>query len=129
MQYISNICKITKIKEYKNTPRPMGIYQIKNKNNNKVLIGSSKNLPAILNRFRSELTMGSCRNSVLQEEWKQFGPEAFEFNELEILGPLSDPAYDPAEDLRFLEEVWVEKLRPYGDKGYNKVPKNITKPC
>ena len=77
--------KKARIKEYKDTPRPMGVYQIKNKKNNKILIGSSSNLPAILNRYRAELKMGSCRNMVLQKEWKQFGPEAFEFTEIEIL--------------------------------------------
>jgi len=115
-----------KIREYKDTPRPMGVFQIKNKANDKVLIGSSNNLPAILNRFRTELKMGNCRNLALQEEWKQFGPEVFEFKELEILKPLDDPSYDPAEDLHFLEELWTEKLIPYGDKGYNKAPKNVT---
>jgi hypothetical protein len=38
---------------------------------------------------------------------------------------LDDPSYDPAEDLRFLEALWTEKLKPYGGKGYNKKPKNI----
>lgn len=102
----------------------MGVFQIKNKANGKIFIGSSNNLPAILNRFRAELKMGSCRNVVLQKEWKQFGPEAFEFEELENLKPLDDPGYNPADDLYFLEELWTEKLKPYGEKGYNKLPRN-----
>jgi len=114
------------ISEYKNTPRPMGVYQIKNRINGKVLIGSSKNLPGILNRFRSELKLSSCRNIALQEEWKQFGSDAFEFKELEVLKPLDNPAYDPSEDLIILEELWTEKLNPYDDKGYNKKPKPVT---
>lgn len=109
-----------KIKEYKDTPCPMGVFQIINKVNGKILIGSSSNLPAILNRFKAELKFGSCRNAILQKEWKEFGPEAFTFEELEILKPLDDPGYDPADDLKFLEKLWTEKLKPYGDKGYNK---------
>ena len=105
----------------------MGIYQIKNKANGKMLIGSNVNLPAILNRFKAELKMGSCRNIVLQKEWKQFGPEMFEFKELELLEPADDPAYDPAEDLHVLEELWMEKLSPFGDKGYNKPQKSSAK--
>ena len=107
------------IREYKDTLRPMGVYQIKNKLNGKVLIGSSKNLTAILNRFKAELKLGSCRNKALQDEWKQFGSDAFEFKELEVLKPTDDPTYDPSEDLQVLEELWTEKLKPYGDKGYN----------
>ena len=116
--------KKAKIKEYKDTPRPMGVFQIKNKLNGKILIGSSNNLPARLNRFRAELKMGNCRNVALQQEWKEFGPEAFEFEELEILEPLDDPSYNPAEDLRFLETLWIEKLKSYGDGGYNNPPQN-----
>jgi hypothetical protein len=117
------IDKKKKRKEYKDTPHPMGVFQIKNKINGKVLIGSSVNLPAILNRYRAELKMGSCRITALQEEWNQFGSEEFEFNELEILEPQNDPAYDPAEDLSVLEALWIEKSSPFGEKGYNKQKK------
>jgi group I intron endonuclease len=115
-----------KIREYKDTPRAMGVFQIINKVNGKMLIGSSVNLPAILNRSKAELKIGSHRNAVLQKEFKQFGQENFEFSELEILEPLDDPAYNPAEDLRILEKLWVEKMSPFGDKGYNKPLKTAT---
>ena len=71
------------------------------------------NLPAILNRAKAELKMGSHRNVVLQEEWHQFGPEMFEFEELELLDPSDDPEYDATEDLHTLEELWLEKLSPF----------------
>ena len=112
-----------KTREYKITPRPMGIYQITNKANGKMLIGSSVNVSAILNRFKTELEFGSCRNISLQKEWKQCGPEMFEFKALELLEPADDPGYNPAEDLHVLEELWIEKLCPFGDKGYNRPPK------
>ena len=101
----------------------MGVFLIKNKANGKVLIGSSVNLPAILNRHKAELKLGSHRNQVLLKEWREYGPEMFEFKELEILEPADNPAYNPAEDLRVLEELWMEKLSPFGDRGYNKIPK------
>ena len=112
--------KKEKIREYKDSPRPMGVFQIRNKINGRIFIGSSCNLPAIFNRFRTELKFGSCRNVVLQEDWNLFGSEAFEFEELEILKPLDDPQYNSSEDLRLLTELWLEKLRPFGDRGYNK---------
>lgn len=111
------------IKAYKETSPPMGVFQIINRVNGKVLVGSSVNLRAALNRFKAELKMGSHRNKVLQNEWKQFGHENFQFKQLEILEPADDPAYDPAEDLRVLEKLWIEKLSPFGDKGYNKSPR------
>ena len=112
-----------KIREYKDTPRPIGIYQIKNKANGKVLIGSSVNLPAILNRHKAELKLGSHHNPVLLEEWREYGPEMFEFKELEVFKPADSPTYDPAEDLSVLEELWLEKLSLFGDRGYNRPPK------
>lgn len=115
--------KKEKIREYKNTPLTMGVFQIKNKANGKVLIGSSVNLPAILNRHKAELKLGSHRNPVLLKEWREYGPEMFEFKELEILEPADNPTYDPSEDLRILEELWMEKLSPFGDRGYHKMPK------
>jgi hypothetical protein len=111
------------IREYKNTPREMGVYRIKNRLNGKVLIGASKNLPGILNRFRSELKLGSCRNEALQDEYIQYGLDVFEFSVLEVLEPLADPDYDPTEDLKFLLSHWCDKLTPYGDRGYNTEPK------
>jgi hypothetical protein len=116
--------KKTKIGEYKNTFRPMGVFEIKNNINGKVLIGSSTNIKAILNRLQAELKIGSCRIDLLQQDWNQFGPDAFEFNELEILTPLEDPNYNPAEDLQFLEDLWIEKLKPFGKNGYNRPPRN-----
>jgi hypothetical protein len=115
--------KKAKVREYKETPRPMGIYQVKNKANGKVLIGSSVNVSAILNRLKFELQMGNCREVVLQEEWKQFGPEMFEFDVLELLKPADDPTCDRAEDLHTLEALWIERLAPFGEKGYNRVAK------
>ena len=110
------------VREYKSRPLEMGVYRIKNNVNGKVLIGSSKNLTGILNRFRSELKLGCCRNEVLQNEWNQSGPDAFEFEVVEVLAPMDDPAYDPEEDLKFLETYWLEKVMPYDDRGYNRKP-------
>jgi hypothetical protein len=114
--------KKTEIRKYKDTAHLMGVFEIKNKLNGKILIGSSPNLKAIFNRFRAELNMGSCRNDLLQKDWNQFGPDAFEFKELDILTPSEDPNYNPAEDLEFLKDMWIEKLKPFGDNGYNRPP-------
>ncbi len=108
------------IREYKNTHRQMGVFQVKNRINGKLLIGSSPNLPGILNRLSFSLKTGTCPNKALQADWNAFGPEAFEFSVLEELAPLDDPTYVPGEDLELLKSLWLEKLAPYGDRGYNK---------
>lgn len=115
-----------KIRAYKDKLRPMGVYQIRNKVNGKLLIGLSVDLTAILNRCRAELKMGSFRNLALQKEWKEFGPDRFEFKALETLEAMDDPTYDPGEDLKVLEALWIEKLSPFGASGYNPPPKEDT---
>ena len=111
------------LREYKETPRPMGVYQIRNTANGKLLVGSSVNLPAILNRHRAALNFGGHQNRELQKDWAEFGAEAFEFEVLDTLAPPERPDYNPSDDLKALEQLWLDKLSPYGERGYNPEPK------
>ena len=106
-------------REYKQTLRPMGIFQIRNRVNEKVFIGSSLNLDGIFNRHEFQLKMGGHSNKDLQTDWNEFSAENFEFEILEELFPRENPDYDYRADLEVLEDLWLEKLEPYGDKGYN----------
>ena len=111
--------------EYKQNRRPIGVFQIRNIVNEKVLVGVSLNLPGILNRHKFQLEMGNHPNKTLQAEWREFGPDNFAFEILDELKPREDPDYDYSADLAFLEELWIETLQPYGDRGYNE--KKISK--
>lgn len=104
-------------KEYKLNHRPMGVYQIRNIANEKVLIGASLDLPGILNRHKFQLKMGNHPNGALQGEWNEFGAEGFAFEILDEITPKE--GCDSREELAFLEEMWLEKSQPYGDRGYN----------
>ena len=101
----------------------MGIYQIRNTANDKVLIGSSLNLPGLFNRDKLQLNTGSHPNKELQSEWKEFGSDSFAFEVLDELSATEGPGRDYRADLAFLEELWLEKLQPYGERGYNKKKK------
>src|ERR1700759_2415430 len=78
--YLRNSCyksamdKKALTREYKETQRPMGVYQVRNTVNGKVLIGTSVDLPSILNRLRGELRLGGLRNRALQQDWNEHGP-------------------------------------------------------
>ena len=106
-------------REYKQTLRPMGVFQIRNRVNEKVFIGSSLNLDGIFNRHGFQLKMSGHPNKALQCDWNRFGAENFEFEILEELFPRENPDYDYRADLEVLEDLWLEKREPYGDKGYN----------
>lgn len=107
-------------KEYQKTVQPMGVYRIVNMVTGKILIGSSKNLPAIANRVKLQLKLGSYPNQELQLDYTQFGEAAFRFEVVDYLQPNDRENYDYSGDLRELEDLWLDQLQPYGDKGYNK---------
>ena len=107
-------------KEYKRSLQPMGIYQIKNSVNGKIFLGSSKNLEGKLNSARFQLEIGSHMNRELQADFKKFGKDKFSFEIVDKLEPKEDTEYDYGEDLKVLEEMWMDKLQPFDEKGYHK---------
>ncbi len=108
---------------YKASRRPIGIFQVRNMVNEKIFVGSTLNLDAMFNRIRFQLYAGSHPNKLLVADWKQYGTGKFAFEVLEEIFPREDPNYDYAADLETLEDLWLEKLQPYGDKGYNEKKK------
>lgn len=110
-------------REYKETRRPMGVYCIRNSVNGKLLVGKSSDLPAILNRQRGQLRSGTHPNPTLQKDLVEYGAEAFTVEVLDTLEAPDKADYDPAADLRTLEQMWLDKLSPFGNRGYNPAPK------
>lgn len=102
----------------------MGVFVIRNLANEKVFVGSSMNLDAMFNRIRFQLYAGAHPNKPLETDWKHYGTGKFEFEVLEELFPREDPNYNYADDLETLEDLWLEKLEPYGDRGYNERKKS-----
>ncbi|HEV3470179.1 MAG TPA: GIY-YIG nuclease family protein [Pyrinomonadaceae bacterium] len=103
--------------EYKRGRREAGVFQIRNTANGKVLVVSALDLPGLMNRHRFELAAGGHMNRALQSEWDEFGGEAFAFEVLDRLVPREGT--DPRAELKTLEDLWLERLNPYGDRGYN----------
>lgn len=95
----------------------MGIFQIRNLTNDKVFIGKSENLEGILNRHEFALKANGHQNKQLQADYNESGADKFVFEILEELEPRE--GLDNKKELEFLEDLWLEKLEPYGEKGYN----------
>ena len=110
------------IRAYKETRRPMGVYRIHNTRDDRSLIGRSVDLPAILNRERAALRFGAHHVAELQRDWNALGPDAFAFEVLDTLEPPERSDYDPSDDLRVLEALWLERLQPWGERGYTPRP-------
>jgi len=108
------------IKEYKSSLRPMGIVQVKNIKNDRVYLAASANTPGTINSIRFQLKMGTFLPSpALANDWTEMGEESFVLEVLDELKPVDDPAYDYRDDLKALETMWLEKLKPFGERGYH----------
>lgn len=91
-----------------------GIYKIQNWIDNKIYIGSSKNIKRRFNAHRSYLNNGIHPNDHLQNAWNIYGHEIFVFEILEVC----------VEDkLNTIEQKWIDKFdSSNNEKGYNLRP-------
>ena len=106
-------------REYKERVKPSGVFQIKNIANGKVLLGSSLNLEGPLNKHRFLLRINGHPNKELQKAWNELGPDPFTFEILETVQIRDHPNFNLTDELTLLEEIWLEKLQPFGERGYN----------
>ena len=102
------------VRQYKETPRPAGIFGVRNTASGRVLIGASVNLPGVFNRERFQLAQGSHPDRELQQDWNRLGPDAFAFETLDRLEPADAPGADQAAELRALLRLWLDKLAAAG---------------
>jgi len=109
--------------EYKHMKFKMGVFQIKNKINGKIFIGSSLDLNAIWHAQKLQLDFGMHAKSVLQSEWKEFGPASFTYEIVEEIKQNDDKPTDYPKEIKALEEMIIENLQPFDERGYNKRPK------
>jgi hypothetical protein len=103
---------------YKQIKVYMGVYQIKNNENSKVLIGTSCNLKNRWLTLRMQLESNRHPNARLQKDWNDFGPDSFSYEVIE-----QKKCKDMVNinwELENMEKEWLEKLEPHDDKGYNK---------
>jgi hypothetical protein len=107
-------------KLFKQTPRPMGIYQIKNLASGKIYIGRSADLNGKINSERFQLRNNMHMNRELQGDFNALGEEKFAFEVLDRLTPKEELGHDCGADLRTLEAMWLEKLQPFDARGYHK---------
>ena len=106
--------------EYKLYKSKKGVYQIKNIRNSKILIGSSTDLVAIWNRQKAQLNFGNHPNSELQNDWNEFGADAFEYKILSEIKEEEGKEINYKKEAKELSELYIEEFKPFGENGYNK---------
>ena len=107
-------------KDYKLQKQPAGVYTVHNKVDNKMYIGASKNLPAVVRRFEFTLQMGSFPYQGLIDDYKKLGKDNFEIKILDELELKNETEKEIDTELISLEELWIEKLKNDGVSFYNK---------
>ncbi len=106
------------IQQYKEIKIEGGAYQIRNIKNNKIYIDAVSDLKSLNGkRFQLQSGIHNCLN--LQKEWKEYGEDSFVFEVLETFKPENESVYSQKEQLKKLKQKWLEKLKPFGDRGYN----------
>lgn len=109
------------IEKYKQIKTYMGVIQITNLRNDKKYIDSFPNLKNRWLTIQAQLDMGRHPNLQLQKDWKEQGPGDFTFEILEEKD--TEDITDVRWELKQLEKLWLEKLQPYGENGYNRPPR------
>ena len=97
-----------------------GIYAIINKVNNKIYIGSSKNIYNRKAQHYSELRGNYHENKFLQRSWNKYGENNFEFRVIEIV--------ENIDKLLEVEQKYIDKYYDGGKNCYNMNPKATLPP-
>jgi hypothetical protein len=106
-------------RDYQQNTRPMGVFLIRNNINDKVFLGVSLNLDGIINRHKFQLKNGIHANKALQADWQKFGSGNFAFEIVDELTPSQDASRDYGQELALLAKLWLEKVQPFAERGYN----------
>ena len=109
------LAEARKIKTY------MGIVRIANTQNGKVFIAAFPNLKNKWLTIRMQLDLGRYANAALQADWKQYGESAFTYEVLEEHD--ATDITDMKWELEQMLKPWLERLSPYGERGYHREAK------
>jgi hypothetical protein len=107
--------------QYKETGPRMGVYAVRNRADEVVLVGASLNVDGAMNRDRFELRNKTHRNRRLLQDWLRWGADGLRFEVVDTLKKRDDPAFDPQAELASLLALWREELgggRERGDSSF-----------
>lgn len=107
---------------YKEQKTYMGVFQVKNTENEKIFIGSTNNLKSKWLTLKMQLDSGRFANKALQADWKTFGQDAFVFEILEEKS--TEDMLDVKWEAKQMEKKWLKTLMPFEEKGYNTYPRD-----
>ncbi|HKJ40675.1 MAG TPA: GIY-YIG nuclease family protein [Sunxiuqinia sp.] len=104
--------------EYKQMKFSMGVFQVRNLENNKVLIDNSVDMSSKWNRHQTELNFGGHRNIALQKDWTALGEENFVFEVLSELNVKDEESVNYNKELKTLQKIVIEEMKIPEDRRY-----------
>ena len=69
---------------------------------------------------KGQLNFGNHPNKELQNEWNEYGEESFEYEILSEIREKDAEERDYKKEIKDLEELYIEEMQSFGEKGYNK---------
>jgi hypothetical protein len=106
--------------EYKEQKFEIGVFEIRNKINNRFYIDSGNNIPAKFNRHKFQLNAGLHPNKELQTGWNKYGEINFEFIVIEEIEQ-KDEIKDYSKKLKELEKKYLTKSESTKFNIYNQL--------
>ena len=96
----------------------MGVFQIRNLTNNKILIDNSVDMLSKWNRHRMELNFGGHRNLALQKDWSEKGEDNFVFEVLSELKSKDEEVVNYNKELKTLQQMVIEEMNISDERIY-----------
>ena len=106
-------------RQYLETKTRAGVYAIRNQITGRALVAGSTNVQGALNRHRFELQHGHHRNARLVQDWVEHGETSFFFEVIDMVKPSDDPAFNAAQELEMLVDLWRQEIPCLGELGYD----------
>ncbi len=98
----------------------MGVVKITNTANGKIYVVSYPDLRDKWQFIQNALNSGTYSSGALVRDWKEYGHDAFRYEVLEQTAQQGESREEIGRLLRQMQRPWLEKLQPYGEKGYNR---------
>ncbi|HPS44113.1 MAG TPA: GIY-YIG nuclease family protein [Treponemataceae bacterium] len=88
-----------------------GVYAIKNRETGRALIQTTTTISKAKGILSFAKLTGSCVHPLIADDWKAYGPDAFELEILETLDRKDEESdAEFAEEVRALGELWSERF-------------------
>jgi hypothetical protein len=110
VKQMNEISKKELREQYKNRVCVGGIYRVKCTGNGEQWLRSTKDMKGAKNRFDFAVSINSCLESYMKENWNCYGASSFAFEILEeITKKETQTDQEFADDVETLFEMWNER--------------------